>query len=169
MFTKKTSTQKFKPFEKKDFNYNEKQLFRYGINKLSAREYSKYDLKNKMLRLQKDVEIVDKVLETLVEKGYLSDERKARNIILQYSNKEGISKTTNRLRQRGISNEVVERVKEEIDIKEDEFEIAYQIIYKKYKLYNPDNYQKMTRLLASKGFSFDSIRKALDKFKSNID
>lgn len=168
-FYKKSTNNKnsYKQYEKKEFNYTDKQLTRYGLNKLSQRDYTRSALKLKMLRLQKDETIVTTVLDYLERNGYLSDKRKASSILNQYANKEGLNKTRIRLKQKGVPDILITEMIENIKEDRDDEAIATNVVVKKYKVYNPEEYMKYSRFLLSRGFNFDVIKKALEKFKNN--
>ena len=72
--------------------YDEKKLYNYGINRLSVRDYGRQELFDKMSKWQEDISIVNKVLDKLESLGYLSEERRIRNLINLYLPKEGIKK-----------------------------------------------------------------------------
>lgn len=166
---------KRKSFVKKEIIYDARQLYNYGINRLSTRNYGRKELSLKMQQYQKDIAMVDSVLDKLEEQGYLSDERRIRSILSQYQYKESINKTKMRLSQKGFTKEQIEEVLEkqvEIISPDSEFTVEEETILKlletKFKLYNKDNWEKMVRFLASKGYKYPVISKCIKLF-SEID
>ena len=80
--------------------YDEKKLYNYGINRLSVRDYGRQELFDKMSKWQEDISIVNTVLDKLESLGYLSEERRIRNLINLYLPTEGIKKLKLRLYQK---------------------------------------------------------------------
>lgn len=165
---------KRKPYVKKEIIYDSRQLYNYGINRLSTRNYGRKELSLKMQRYQKDVAMVDAVLDKLEEQGYLSDERRIRSILSQYQHKESVNKTKIRLSQKGFTKDQIEEVLEqqiEIQDPNNEFTAEEEIILKlletKFKFYNKDNWEKMVRFLAAKGYKYPVISKCIKVFSEN--
>lgn len=154
----------------KEIIYNESQLYKYGINRLSEREFGYKELQTKMKRLQPDVAMVDAVLDKLKGQGYLSDERRARSLINQFIKKEGMGKIKQRLALKGIGSDLIsEMLKAKKDEMEEEGECeeekALQLLVKKFKEYEYDNQPKMYRFLASRGFETSEIQKGIKMFQ----
>lgn len=168
------------PFYKREIIYDETKLKRYALNKLSKQEWGRKELFTKMSRYQKDPDIVNKVLDEMEGYGYLSDKRRINNVIKQFSHREDIKKTSQRLSQKGFTKEQIKEVVEE----RSEFEtfdenLPYQILYKKFSNirhavpeYEREELQKlkakMTRFLAGRGFSFDVIKDSMNEFFNTI-
>lgn len=163
--------------EKEIITYDDKKLYNYAINKISVRDYGRMELFTKMQQFQDDESIINQVLDKLEEQNYLSDERRANSMFNMYSRQESVNKTIQRLLKIGISkntidNVMYERENEKInthneDEYSDEVKIALNLIIKKYKKYDKENWQKMTRFLASKGYKFDTIKVAINLFSDN--
>lgn len=149
----------------KEIIYNEQQLYNYGINRISEREWARKELQTKMRRLHPDLEIVNRVLDKLESQGYLSDARRAKSILNQFNSRESINKTKQRIAMKGVSKEVVQEVIDENFEGLDEVATAVELLTRKFKEFNPELRDKMMRHLASKGFRFDSISKAIARFK----
>jgi regulatory protein len=151
-------------FQQKTYNF--KQLYNYGINRLYAREYSKKELFEKMKKYQPDIKIIQDVLLLLENNGYLSDKRKAQSIINHYSNKESFSKISTRLKYLGISSDIIDELFDSnIQKENDSITIILNLLEKKFKKYDENNYLKMVRFLSQKGFSYDDIKKSILLFK----
>ena len=148
--------------------YNFKQLYNYGVNRLYARDYSKKELFEKMKQYQNDLKIIDDVLSLLEKQGYLSDKHKAQSIIHYYSSKESLFKIKNRLKNLGISSDIIEELFSENENNYQELDTIVHLLEKKFHTYNEINYLKMVRFLAQKGFQYEEIKKAISLFKSNI-
>lgn len=149
--------------------YNFKQLYNYGIYRLYAREYSKKELFEKMKKYQTDIKVIQDVLLLLENNGYLSDKRKAQSIINYYSNKESFSKISLRLKYLGISSDIIDELFSS-NIQKENFSvnIILNLLEKKFKKYDENNYLKMVRFLSQKGFSYDDIKKSILFFKEKL-
>lgn len=154
--------------------YDEKKLYNYGINRLSVREYARQELMTKMVRFQEDTEMVNKVLDKLVEQGYLSDERRTLSMLNQYAGRESIYKIKNRMQQKGLDKDFIQDIIEEKNSNSSEGEelVATELLHKKFKSLDivmkdkQKNSEKMIRFLASKGFKYDIIKKAMTAYFS---
>lgn len=160
--SKKKSYQKRKPLN--EIEYDEKKLYNYAINRLSSRDYSRKELYDKMARFKTEPGDIDKALDKVESLGYLSDSRRARSLLIQYQNKESISKTKNRIIQKGVNKELLNSVIEEMTNSPAEEDKIVSLLEKKFKYYNKDNWDKMVRFLASKGFKYAEISKAIKTF-----
>lgn len=164
--------------------YNEKQLYNYGINRLSVREYSRAELEKKMLNYGTP-ELVKNALDKLISQNYLSDIRRAKSIYSQYKEKESLSKVKRRMSEKGITKDTMEEFFEELNEEKElsnidiptEIENATQLLLKKYKKIDPNLEfdeknklkQSMIRFLASRGYNFGDIAKAIQAFNMEID
>lgn len=159
--------------EIKEIIYNEQQLYNYGINRISSRDYLRAELFTKMSNLQPDSEMVNRVLDKLTNQGYIDDKRRIRAVFNSYSSKESSSKTKNRLIQKGASKELIEEVLYELE--EDnltkifeydkETDAALILLDRKFRIYNHDNREKMLRFLISKGYNYSLCTKILKIFQ----
>lgn len=159
--------------EIKEIIYNEQQLYNYGINRISSRDYLRAELFTKMSNLQPDPEMVNRVLDKLTNQGYIDDKRRIRAVFNSYSSKESSSKTKNRLIQKGASKELIEEVLYELE--EDnltkifeydkETDAALILLDRKFRIYNHDNREKMLRFLISKGYNYSLCTKILKIFQ----
>lgn len=159
--------------EIKEIIYNEQQLYNYGLNRLSSRDYLRAELLPKMLNLQPDTEMVNKVLDKLESLGYINDKRKIRSFFNSYKTKESSNKTKNRLIQKGASKDLLEEVMYELEEESQNIEYEYDaqtdaaliLLSRKFKTYNPDNRDKMLRFLISKGYNYSLCGKVLKIFQ----
>lgn len=173
----RSSTKTSKTFNnnKKEYIYNEEKLYNYGINRLSEQDYGRHELFKKMRNLQEDESIINKVLDKLESQKFLNDDNRIRSFLLSYSNSESVNKTKQRLMQKGFNKKEIERVLEDmedsgiykaIQDKETEEDKALNILIRKYRIYEVEKREKMTRFLATKGFSFDIITKVMKTFSN---
>ena len=107
-------------------------------------------------------EITERVLDRLIEKKYLDDEKFARFWFEQRFIKKGSSIRRLRLElvHKGIDSKIIDSLIKE-NIRSDSEELQ-KIISKKRHRYNDE--QKFMQYLARQGFSYDDIKEALGKF-----
>lgn len=105
-------------------------------------------------------EIADRVLERLIAKGYLDDEKFTRFWVENRHARKGASlrRIKLELSQKGVDREVIDRIVESSP-RNDEDELA-KIVAKKRNRY-PDQ-QKFMQYLVRQGFSYDDVRRAID-------
>jgi regulatory protein len=154
----------------KEIIYNEKQLLKYGLNRLSEREFSRQELFKKMKNLQPEEAMVNGILDKLTEMGYLSDERRAKMLYAQYAQREGTYKIKMRLKDKGIPQELIDSLlseKQENAEEEGSGELqkAFEILQRKFQVFDSEKYAKMSRFLFSRGFNSDAVKRALDQLK----
>jgi SOS response regulatory protein OraA/RecX len=161
--------------------YEYDKLLRYGFNRLSEREFAREELRKKMANYQSDAEIVKQVLDKLEQSGYLSDYRRARSIYNQYQSKESFSKTKGRMSLKGVSREAIEQLMQEIEQLNDEkkeqmeaqgldavapdVEKSFTLLKERFGIFDKEKYDKMVRFLASKGYRYNDISKAIKLLK----
>lgn len=128
----------------------------------SIREAKDY-LKKKQFD-KKDYSITDedieKVLETLIEKRYLDDQKFTKYYIENRFTKKGISKKRLKLEltKKGIDSETVERALEESG--RDETEEIKKVIAKKRARYEDE---KLLQYLVRQGFDYELVKSILDQ------
>lgn len=165
---KKKNYSKPKSFEKKEPEpYDEKRLWSYCIWLLSRKDYTAYELTNKMKKHQPDIDVIEKVINKLKEYNYVNDERRATSIAKSYLNKEAPAKLKQRLSMKGVDRDLINTVIEETSSPELELETAIKLLHRKFKFFDKENFSKYSSHLSSRGFSWHIISKAIDDFKSS--
>lgn len=106
-------------------------------------------------------QLTERVLERLIQKGYVDDEKFARFWIENRNLRKGSSmrKLSAELSAKGVDRTIIETLLGESD-REDKTELE-KIIEKKRSRY--DDEQKFMAYLARQGFSYDDIKDALSK------
>jgi regulatory protein len=137
---------------------------------LSYRTRSEKEVRDKLKTKQAEPGIIEKVISKLKEKRFINDEEFARQWI---ENRERFKPRSLRLiklelRQKGIKGEILEKVIQDLDFNsESELEQAKRLVEKRIDkvrdLPKQEIYQKLGRFLASKGFNWDTIKKAIDE------
>uniref|UniRef100_A0A7C4U0M5 Regulatory protein RecX n=1 Tax=Caldisericum exile TaxID=693075 RepID=A0A7C4U0M5_9BACT len=140
-----------KNFSQRKKKYNN--AFEYALNLLSRKDYSEYELKEKLLQYFDSS--VDEVIEKLKERGLLSDERYTERLCEKYMKKKyGFLKIKCELEKRGIGREVIDEVLPRLYTLEKEKEIAQYYLSKKPK-------EKLYSYLIQKGFRSRIVQEVL--------
>ena len=146
----------------------QKSLRQRALEYLGKREYSYAELGQKLkayLAEDEDFEQITAILEDFKTRGWLSDARFTEQIVHARSHKFGASKIANELREKGISQDLIETAIEQV--KENELDNAFEIWRKKFKK-SPDSrdeWARQARFLQGRGFGFDVIKKVLNQKK----
>jgi regulatory protein len=103
--------------------------------------------------------IANRVLERLIQKGYVDDEKFARFWVENRNQRKGIShrKLEAELRAKGVASDIIADAMQKYP--RDEKSEILKIIEKKSKKYDDEN--KLIAYLARQGFSYDAIKDAL--------
>ena len=126
----------------------EKQVFDYLIKKIS---YSNAKV----------------VLEKLRSYRYVDDVEFAKNFVEGKKSTCGKNKLKVLLFQRGVDKSTVDNVLNELDGQNSAFEVAKK--YMRFKETTPQNLDKLSRYLASKGFTWEEIGRVVRSYKEKVD
>jgi len=154
-------------------NKSEPSLRARALQRLARREYSRAELRGKLLPyVQADEDSgltfdssapvdLDMLLDDLTARGWLSDERAASQLVHIKRSRFGIQRITHEMRQKGISDELIEAALPAL--KESELEAARQVWQRKFSSQPKDSKEKarQMRFLQSRGFSIEIIFKLL--------
>ncbi|GAA5130358.1 regulatory protein RecX [Thalassotalea piscium] len=136
-----------------------KTILHTAVDLLSRREHSIKELKNKLLLRDYPAEDFDEVINYLLEKNYLSNERFADSLIRQRINKGyGWRFIENELKQKGLDTSVILLAKEEHQV--DWYELADSAYSKRFgcsPIESNKEKAKRIRFLQYRGFSNDEI------------
>ena len=140
---------------------------------LARREYSRAELRTKLLpHVQADDEFeqvsgsadtvnLDALLDDLVTRGWLSDERAVKQLLHAKRSRFGLQRITHELRQRGIAENLISDALP--DLKETEMAAAREVWQRKFGVLPQDEKEKakQVRFLQSRGFAMDVVFKVL--------
>ncbi len=128
---------------------------------LARREYSRAELRAKLLTYATPDDNIDAVLDELVKRGWLSDERAATQLLHAKRSRFGTQRIAHELRQRGIAEELISAALPEL--KESELEAARGVWQRKFGTLPQDAKEKsrQMRFLQSRGFALDVVFKVL--------
>ena len=144
--------------------------FDMAISYISKIAKSEKGIKRYLKQKGIDAESIDSAILKLKEYGYINDRAYAENFALTHFNKSGKSVLKLKLKNEGISSEIISEV---LDGYSDDEELEKcKTIYFKYTKNlekTPKNKQKTLNYLFSKGFSFDICKKVVNAFWENED
>jgi regulatory protein len=134
-----------------------------AMRHLARREYSRVELRAKLLPHVQEGDDVEAVLDDLAQRNWLSDERAAEQMVNQRRSRFGTRRIAHELRRKGIGENLIDAALPQL--KESEFEAARAVWQKKFGALPQDAKEKarQVRFLQSRGFSMESI---FDLFKS---
>lgn len=114
-------------------------------------------------------EAADEAVQRLREYRMVDDEEFARDYAEVMYRKYGRWTVVRKLRERGISNEIISRVTENPGDEDVLFDLARRLMERHAGEERPRRVQKVTRSLSAKGFEFDDIRRAIERCESGED
>ena len=132
------------------------QLLMYAFRALGQRALSEAELRGRMLRRQPDPELVSDVLERVRELGYLNDEQVAQAEARRRG--VGSGRVRQKLRQRGVENQLIEEVLAERD-PEAEAEDARTLLTRRWPSFQraPDPQKRAFAFMLRRGYSSSLI------------
>ena len=146
-------------------NKNQLKLKKRALYYLGKRDYSRVELRRKILVYSESLEIskayLELVLDELEKKDWLSDDRFSEQFVLSKKRKFGARKIANELKLRGVNELIISRVLR--DIKDDEFLLAKKIWEKKFNQIpiTIDEKAKQIRFMQSRGIEVAIIHQIL--------
>jgi regulatory protein len=142
---------------KKDVPDTPAELKARALRHLVRREHSRAELARKLASHAESLEAVETVLDLLLSRKQLSDERFAEERVRSLSRKYGAAKIRQDLKSKGVADEIVQRTASP----EDETERARAILARKYRLpaTTREERARRARFLQGRGFSGDVIRR----------
>lgn len=137
-----------------------------ALRLLMRRDHGRGELVRQLERYAESSEALEQLLDELIRRKLLSEDRMAESRANTLSRKFGVSRIRNDLRAKGIAAETIERVAAEAQATE--LERATEIWKKKFRepAGNPSERARQMRFLAARGFSFDTIRLVLSSGES---
>lgn len=140
-----------------------------AVKFLSYRPRSIKEVKDNLLKKKASPEIIQKVIDTLSEQRFVNDEEFARWWTEQRTKFRSKSDKVIKLElsQKGIHRDIIEQIfsRDNADLASD-IEKAKQLVEKRLRYVEglpvQEQYQKLGAFLARRGFSWDTIRSAID-------
>ena len=156
----------FKDIKKQN---DEKLSFDMAVSYLEKYVVSEKGLKDYLYKKGFEKQIVDKAVSKLKEYGFLDDEKFAKNYFESLSASKGKRVISQKLKQKGVSDEIVESLLEDID-EEDELQKAIILAEKFVKNRQKDTKikQKCFAHLIYKGYDYSVAQKATARATENL-
>lgn len=130
---------------------------------LSRREYSRYELYQKLKSQAVSIAVLNEELDRLQDDGYQNDQRFAESFVRQrVSQYWGPKRIVYELQQKGLSKSLINQVMQEMEV--DWQELANALMAKKIAVkqpLSPQEQAKWLRFLLNHGFDYDVVRQAL--------
>ncbi len=145
----------------------------YGLALLAKREYSEFELQEKLQKkFPEEFEKIEEVLETFIDKKWLSDTRFCESVIHDaiLTTRSGPVKIQQKLCwQKGVAKDLVEEMLAKLYPEKKQIGVAQELAEKKMaeikrrgKTKNKfEAQQKVRQFLLGKGFDFEIIRKVV--------
>lgn len=137
----------------------------YSIELISHFRYTEKTMYEKLKNREYDEETILKTLDFLKNYDFINDYEYAKSYINDALNfkKSGFKKIRYELMQKGINNEIINKVMSEFDVELIEEKNILPLAKKKLNdNFEYKNIMKVKRYLISKGFSFELIDKTID-------
>jgi regulatory protein len=135
-----------------------------ALGLLARREHSAKELQRKLTPHVTEGDDLEALLQDLIKRGWISDERFAELVVNAKQSRFGSRKLAHELREKGVDENLVLQATTAID----DLQNAKVVWQKKYgkSPANRNEWAKQARFLQSRGFGFDVIKQVL---KSNED
>lgn len=134
----------------------EKEIRSYLYKKIKTKHWSQDDVEKVIEKLKEEDLIDDKKFIDLFVRDRLALKPKGKKVLIQ------------ELRQKGISDELIENYFSKNQINEEK--LALEILKKRWlrfkNLDSQKRFEKSARFLISRGFNFNLVKKTIDKLKS---
>lgn len=121
------------------------------------------EMRRKLREREYSLEDIEKTMEFLEEYRLIDDGEYARRYIRTHSGRKSVRRLRLDLEQKGVGRELIDEAMEDCPVDEDA-QIAFWIRKKGYvpgDTLDRDQYRKLTASLARRGYSYESIRRAL--------
>ncbi len=141
--------------------FNKPSLKGRALRYLAAREYSRFELEQKLKEYEEAEGELKAALDDLEAKGFISEARVVESTLNQKASRFGAARLLHTLKAKGIDAGVLLETAEQL--KETEFDRAMDVWTRKFgePYTSPAEYAKQARFLASRGFSGEVVGRAI--------
>ncbi len=146
-----------------------KRATKRAMNLLQKKDYTEKKLRDKLAEGMYSDECIDAAIEYVKSYRYLDDERFARDYIVYHMEMRSKNRIVQDLMGKGISKELTERLmleiyEDEADVDVEQEQIKKLLIKKHFdKDMEFKDKQKIIAFLLRRGYSMDSVRRAMDE------
>ena len=132
-----------------------------ALRYLAAREHSRAELERKLASFEEEPGQLARVLDELLAKGFISEQRVVESVINRRSSRVGASRIKHELQAKGLDSQVVGEAME--SLKATELQRAREVWRKKFGTPPADATErgKQMRFLAARGFGSEILRKVI--------
>jgi regulatory protein len=132
-----------------------------ALRYLAAREYSRFELEQKLKIFEELEGELKTALDELEAKGFISEARVIASTLHQKASRFGAARVLNTLKAKGIDAEKILGAADQL--KESEFDRAIEVWRKKFDspYASPSEYAKQARFLAARGFNGEIVGRVL--------
>ena len=136
-----------------------------ALRYLAAREYSRFELEQKLKPFEENEGELKAALDDLEAKGFISEARVVESALNQKAGKFGAARLLHTLKAKGIDAGVLLETAEQL--KETEFDRAMEVWTRKFgePYTTPSEYAKQARFLASRGFNGEVVGRVIRRSK----
>ncbi len=138
---------------------DEQQTMEYALRLLGARMLSVRELERKLLKRSGE-EAVFRVIDRLLEWGYLDDAAYAEAFVRSHRNRWGELRIRSELRRRGVADELIERALEQQPPAGD----AALALLRKHAWRHKGERARMVRFLQGRGFTLGEALRAAEEY-----
>ncbi len=132
-----------------------------ALRYLSAREHSRAELERKLAGFEEEPGQLARVLDDLLAKGFISEQRVVESVINRRSSRLGAMRIKQELQTKGLDSQLVGQAVE--SLKATELQRAREVWRKKFGAAPQDAAErgKQMRFLASRGFGAEILRRVV--------
>ncbi len=148
--------------------FNKPSLKGRALRYLAAREYSRFELEQKLKPHEEFDGELKAALDDLEAKGFISEARVVESTLNQKAGRFGAARLIHTLKAKGIDAGVLLETAEQL--KETEFDRAMEVWTRKFgePYTTPSEYAKQARFLASRGFNGEVVGRVIRASKQTI-
>lgn len=142
-----------------------KRAVKYAMQLLLKKDYTVKELTDRLLRAGYSENCAGHALDYVASYGYVNDENYARRYLETYSNRKSMRKMQMELRQKGISDEIIEAAAEaaEMECEQDTLRYYAEKKARSLDLSQDKDRQKLLRFLVGRGFSFSDAKTVMEE------
>lgn len=159
--------EEFEDFEAKVLPHLYKRAVARLLYILKDRDKTEYELRQKLKEGYYPKEVIDKAIAYIKKHSYIDDKRYARNFIEIKKDRYSIRELRMKLRQKGISLEVLDDILEEYDF--DEVSQIVKLLERKGFLKKQSDIREKNKVIQSilrKGYAYSAIKEAMAELSS---
>ncbi len=132
-----------------------------ALRLLGGREHSRAELERKLAPHEQEPGQLQRVLDELQAKGFISEQRVVESVLHRRAGKLGAGRIRHELQEKGISGELVARAVQQL--RSTELDRAREVWRRRFGAAPQDVAERarQTRFLAARGFGGDVIRRVL--------